>query len=282
MTEFAELLQAISALLWPSLIAISILCVFRADLKDAFKRITRAKVFGQEIELQELRETVEQGLEEVTDPETVESHDRHALPTTEGPIQEVFRMAEESPQLALMLLAREVEKEARDLLRGEGSFQGRPMPISRVIEYLDDRHDLPPHVVKGLRLFVRVRNKVVHGGAASHGEVLSAIDSGVIMLRTLNALPRSLDPADHAMLETAIRVGDLSQLRDRLGVLVGDVKDGTQRLEIGIELIGRQTKEEQARFRPLVSELGVATEATESLLGSLRRCRELMQGLPRQ
>ena len=264
------------------MIAIAILVVFRVDLKDAIKRITRAKVFGQEIELQELRETVEQGLEEVTDPETVETDDRRTPLTTEGPIQEVFRMAQESPQLALMLLAREVEKEARALLRAEDSFHRRPLPISRVIEYLDERHDLPPHVVKGLRLFVGVRNKVVHGGFASHGEVLSAIDSGVIMLRTLNALPRTLDPADHAMLEKAIVSGDLPQLRERLRVLGDDVKDGTRRLDVGIELIGQQTQEGRSRFQPLVPEIESATEATESLLISLRRSREVIQGPARQ
>ena len=277
MTETADLLQAIGALLWPSLIAVSILAVFRTDLKDAIKRITRAKVFGQEIELQELRETVEQGLEEVTDPETVEKNERHAPRTTEGPIQEVFQIAQESPQLALMLLAREVEKEARSLLRGEDSFHGRPLPIFRVIDYLDKRHDLPPHVIKGLRLFVQVRNKVVHGGSASHGEVLSAIDSGVIMLRTLNALPRRLDPADQAMLETAIVSGDLAQLRERLRILVDDVRDGTQRLDVGIGLLGQQTKEQRSRFQPLVPDIESATDATESLLVSLRRCGEFMQ-----
>ena len=44
-----------------------------------------------------------------------------------------------------------------------------------------------------LNLFWDTRNKIIHGRETEEGDVLSAIDSGVTILRSLQALPRELN-----------------------------------------------------------------------------------------
>ena len=52
MTEFATLLQAIAALLWP-IFAFTALFVFRSQIADIARRLKKGKLLGQEIELNE-------------------------------------------------------------------------------------------------------------------------------------------------------------------------------------------------------------------------------------
>jgi hypothetical protein len=48
---------------------------------------------------------------------------------------------------------------------------------------------MPPRLPGALRLFEEVRNKIVHGVTTSDDDALSALDSGLAILRALNALP---------------------------------------------------------------------------------------------
>ena len=51
MSEWANLLRAIAALLWP-IFAFVLLLVFKAEIREALNRLKRGKVFGQELEFE--------------------------------------------------------------------------------------------------------------------------------------------------------------------------------------------------------------------------------------
>jgi hypothetical protein len=58
---------------------------------------------------------------------------------------------------------------------------------------------LPPHVYDALRHFSYVRNRIVHGesGQATRDEIIRAIDSGLTILRALDAVPRQKNIVHH-------------------------------------------------------------------------------------
>ena len=89
---------------------------------------------------------------------------------------------------------------------------------------------------------------------------------------------RKLDPLDRCLLEKAVRGGDLRQLHGRLTDLLNEVRDATHRLDFGVDLVEEmQRRQDQRRtFRALTPVVFDATEATESLLAVLKRCRAFL------
>jgi hypothetical protein len=206
MEEIAKLLQAIAALLWP-IFAFAVLATFRPQIKDLLGRLRRGKLLGQEIELgdslSELERSAVAAQSEVAALPPAATADSGSL-AEEGKranvasermknetevIDRVLNLTAQSPKAALLVLAAEVEREVRRLMASLGLLTGRQsVPIHRAIEELD-RYGLPKHVPSSLRLFWEVRNRLVHGHQASDADTLSAIDSGIAILRALHAIP---------------------------------------------------------------------------------------------
>ena len=197
MAEFSEIIRSIASLLWP-LLGFWALHTFRADLAGAIGRITKAKFLGHELELSteltELRGAASQASDEVADLPTDHGADSGAdsgKPEAEDPVQTVLQTAAQSPKIALLLLATEIEKEGRHVLASTGKWtEAKPLPFLRVIERLDSHYGLPRHMHSSLQLFLSIRNKLVHGGLAEEQDIVSALDSGVTIYRALRALPR--------------------------------------------------------------------------------------------
>lgn len=197
MSEFAALLQAIAALLWP-VFAFTALFVFRRQIADLAKRLKRGKLLGQEIELNESLEalnksakSVEQEVAALLAPVTSQTTTVEQAPLEEDTVRLILSEAAKSPKAALILLASELEKLALQILASTGHFQGRRfMPIHRAIEELQRTLGLPAHVQSSLRLFWNARNRLVHGGEGTDEDILRAVDSGLTILKSLQALPR--------------------------------------------------------------------------------------------
>ena len=207
MVEFAELLRSIASLLWPALVFWG-LRAFRDDIAGAIGRIKKARILGHEFEmgtqLKELREAANQASNEVAElPRDIPGPDeasasRSEQPEKEDTVQKVLETAIQSPKVALLLLAMEVEKEGREVLASVGRWtEKKPLPVLRVIERLDSHYGLPKHIFSSLRLFLDTRNKLVHGGSATEQDIVSALDSGVTVYRTLKALPRERNWVHH-------------------------------------------------------------------------------------
>jgi hypothetical protein len=193
--KMAEILSAIADLLWP-LLGFAALLTFRRQLRDLVPRIKKGKLFGQEIELQDslikLDRSAQNGATEMARLPAAPEREKIESGGGDDPVARVMHEATRSPKLGLMLLATELERETREILATTGLLRGRVnMSLREGFKVLDEWGGLPRHIPSSLSLFSNVRNKIVHGRGASEDDILAALDSGVTLLRTLQAVPKS-------------------------------------------------------------------------------------------
>ncbi|OFC70940.1 hypothetical protein [Alteromonas confluentis] len=198
MSEISELLKALASLLWP-IFAFVALFLFKSQLAEAIGRFKKGKLLGQEVELNDslvsLQRSASQLSEEVSaiPSSEVDSSDENnnELKSDESGVKTIIHEASKSPKAALILLAAEIEKEAKQTLASIGKLKGRKsVSLRQAIDELDSHYGLPRHISSSLRLFWETRNKIIHGGETDERNILSAIDSGVSILKSLRALPR--------------------------------------------------------------------------------------------
>ena len=204
MGDLSNLIKAIASLLWP-LLALYFLWLFKSQIGDAIGRLKKGKLLGQEVELNDALDTLQQSASQFSDevaalpnpkePKSAnDSENERGDTENENIIRSVIHEAARSPKAALLILAAEIEKEARQTLASIGKLEGRThIPISQAIQALDSHYGLPRHMSSSLKLFWDTRNKIIHGRETEEGNVLSAIDSGVTILRSLQALPREVN-----------------------------------------------------------------------------------------
>jgi vacuolar-type H+-ATPase subunit I/STV1 len=197
MSEISELIKAIASLLWP-IVAFVALFMFKAQIADIVSRLKRGKVLGQELELSDSLEQLHKSASELSNEvasipsEVVEDTEQptEEIQSSDETIKNIIHEASKSPKTSLILLATEIEKEARQTLASVGKLKGRrSISISQAISELDSHYGLPRHVSSSLRLFWDTRNKIIHGGEADDRSILSAIDSGVTILKACLVKP---------------------------------------------------------------------------------------------
>lgn len=196
MKDWAALLQAIASLLWPLLTFVALL-MFRNQIADIASRLKRGKLFGQEIELGEsldkLQATTALVQEEVAALPAVDASEKTAqeVASDRDVAQQIIGEAAASPKAALISLSSELEKLAREILATTGHLQGRRhVSMPQAISELHKTYGLASHVPSSLHHFWDVRNRVIHLGEGGSEEMLRAIDSGIALLRALQAVPR--------------------------------------------------------------------------------------------
>ncbi len=203
MTEFATLLQAIAALLWP-IFAFTALFVFRSQIADIAHRLKKGKLLGQEIELNESLNRLDESAISIEKSvaalpaQVTESQNQEEQAREEGVIEEIVSEAARSPKVALIHLASELEKLSRQLLASTGHLNGRRhISISLAIAELDEKYGLPRHVPSSLKFFWEARNRLIHGGEGTDEDILRAVDSGLTILKALQAFPREVNVVYH-------------------------------------------------------------------------------------
>ena len=202
--ELSNLISAFASLLWP-LFAFCFLLLFRSQISDAIGRLKKGKLLGQEVELHDSLKTLQQSASQASDEvaylpkpknSKTETDNENQGSDTENDtiIRSIVHEAARSPKAALIMLTAEIEKEARQTLASIGKLEGRThIPIAQAIRDLDSHYGLPQHLSSSLNLFWNTRNKIIHGRETEEEDCLSAIDSGVTILRSLQALPRQLN-----------------------------------------------------------------------------------------
>jgi len=223
MKDVAELLRGVAAVLWPVIVLIVVLNL-RSELVSLVSRVRKAKVLGQELELdkKEVNKALDHLQVEVetlakapptasmADPELRRNRGSW-LVTTPGRAEDRVRRstlntfnldlierqilgaAARSPRLALMMLSSELEKALRKVLSDHDLDEGiatRPESsretLDGLTELLHKRGKFNPTVVITLKEFSRIRNRLVHlGEAVSDDEILRAIDLGLVILRVI-------------------------------------------------------------------------------------------------
>jgi len=204
MKEWADLIRAIASLLWP-ILAFVALCTFRSEIKEILSRLRRGKVLGQEIELEEsLRELDASARAAASETPAIPQ-----LPAPEQPVpaaaggsvdvaSRVLEEASRSPKVALILLATELEREVRQLLASMGLLRRLPSTsLLHSIQALEERGALPKHLAGSFEHFWSLRNRLVHGHEANTDDIVRAIDSGLTILRTIQAIPHEINVVYH-------------------------------------------------------------------------------------
>jgi hypothetical protein len=198
--DIATLLQAIAALLWPILGFVALL-IFRSQIADIAARLKKGKLLGQEIELNESLTRLDQSAVAVEKEVAALPPPDVSAPVLvheDEAIREILSEAARSPKAALLLLASELEKAARQVLASVGLLQARKyVPLSQALRELDKQFGLPRHVQSSLKLFWEIRSRLIHGDQAKSEDILRAIDSGVTILKALQALPREVNVVHH-------------------------------------------------------------------------------------
>lgn len=198
MSEIAALLQAIAAILWP-VFAFVALFVFKPQITEIARRLKRGKLLGQEIELNEslnhLRESavlVERGVAALPLPAVMPS--TTDILTADTVQRRITSEAARSPHGALLMLAGELEILTRQILASTGRMQNREhVPFSSAIAELHHEFELPDQVHVALEVFRSVRNRLLHEGRGTDEDILRAIDSGLTILKALQAIPREVN-----------------------------------------------------------------------------------------
>ena len=73
-------------------------------------------------------------------------------------------------------------------------MQGRRyIPVFQAIAELDEKYGLPRHVPSSLKFFWEARNRLIHGGEGTDEDILRAVDSGLTILKALQAFPREIN-----------------------------------------------------------------------------------------
>ncbi len=234
MKDVAALISAIASLLWP-IFAFAVLAIYRKQLGDFIARLRKGKVLGQEIELDESLDKLEKSAVAVAQevaalPAPVS--DEVPIDSSDDPSDGILREASRSPKAALLLLASELEREARQLLASVGHLKGQKyVPLSQALEVLQKQFGgLPGHIPSSLKLFWEVRNRLVHGGHAEDEEILRAIDSGITILNALRAFPRETNYVYHPGVDVFKDPGCTIPWPDTKGVILEtETPGGTQR-----------------------------------------------------
>lgn len=204
MNEISELLKAIASLLWPIFAFVS-LFMFKDRIGEAIGRLKKGKLLGQEVELNDSLESLQRSASELSEevsaiPASEAQSDDKDETTQEDDsnLRAIIHEAARSPKAALILLATDIEKEAKQTLASNGKLKGRKnISLKHAVDELDSHYGLPKHVSSSLRLFWETRNKIIHGGDADDRSILSALDSGVSILKSLRALPRETNWVHH-------------------------------------------------------------------------------------
>jgi hypothetical protein len=199
MQEFAVLLQALAALLWPAF-AFTTLFVFKKQLANLLTRLKKGKLLGQEIELNESLEKLQQAAQDaqvevaaLPQPSPPPKSEAESI-QDQNIAQRIIGEAAISPKAALISLAAELERLAREVLATTGHLRGRRfVPIQQAIAEVHQSYGLAAHVPSSLHHFWDVRNRLIHKNEGTDEDILRAIDSGISILRALQAMPREVN-----------------------------------------------------------------------------------------
>lgn len=194
--QLSHLISALAALTWP-LLALAFLLLFKSEIQNLLNRLShlkKGKLLGQEIELDNELDKLEVAAEKAQEealvaipPVRAKESSEPVPPTTEN---RVIEESAKSPKAALLLISAELDQKLRRLLAATGWHQNIPTtPFLTAIDRLVDQGSLPEHVRETFKLFREIRNKIVHGHQASDEDIFRAIDSGLVLLKAIDAIP---------------------------------------------------------------------------------------------
>jgi hypothetical protein len=212
--DWAALLTAIAAVAWPVVTFVALL-VFKRDIRSLIGRVKRGKVLGQEIELSEQVQKLEEvasaaraqlpasDIRNQRPPEDQAGNDTTDNARAQRRRMNILAEAASSPMAAFNLLSAEIESEGRRLLASLGLLKGRrAIPLAEIIRTLRESESVPETLVRSVETFLQVRNSIVQDRRwASDYDILAALGSGFTILDALQAVPHAVHAVKYAGLE---------------------------------------------------------------------------------
>ena len=196
MQEIATILQALAAILWPAF-AFTAIFLFRKQLTELLSRLKKGKLLGQEIELNESLDKLQEAAQDVQAgvaalPQLASSPKSDIENLQEQTIeQRIIGEAATSPKAALISLSAELERIAQEVLASTGHLRGRRfVPVHQAVAEVHSTYGLAAYVPSSLSHFWDVRNRLIHRGEGTSEDILRAIDSGLAILKALQSIPR--------------------------------------------------------------------------------------------
>jgi uncharacterized protein YutE (UPF0331/DUF86 family) len=237
--NIANLLRGIGTLLWPIVLLVA-LFFFRAEISGLVRRLRKARLFGQELELDEDLDKLARSAEQLEagapgEPLVADKATEDKAEDSADIEQLILEETTRFPKAALVLLAAEIEREVRHLAAMlEVSSHSRrtrsgPMAYSlmRNIQALMDMGVVPKGTFETLEQFRRVRNEIVHGGKpVSDDDILRAIDSGLAIFRVLKAVPRFKHVVRFSDLRIYSDPEGKQERKDISGIIIETVQPG--------------------------------------------------------
>lgn len=199
MDAVAELIRALAALAWPA-VAAFFLWVYKPEVVGLLRRLRRGSVMGQTFELDQDLERLDKrarAAEKAIPPPDTSPTPRAGANYPDA-IESLLADASSSPKLALIALSARLERSIREILAS--SQDPNEWEHGSLAQNLR-RIELPPDVTAAVGEFRSVRNRIVHGHQASDEDAIRAIDSGLTILRALEAVPREIHVVEHPNVE---------------------------------------------------------------------------------
>lgn len=196
-SSLSELIRSIATLLWP-LIVFFLIMRYNDEFRDLLKRLRKGKLLGQEIELdpkvRQLNVTIETAASE-TPLQSIQKDSGEFQTGNTNAIEDILNEIKNSPKTALIKLSIQIESELRILLAQSGLLDISPISMRNSIKLLQERGALPPALTSSLDQFMQVRNMLIHGLdlGESNENILSAIDSGIYILKMIRAIPHEIN-----------------------------------------------------------------------------------------
>jgi hypothetical protein len=228
----APIILAVASLLWP-VVAITGLVLFKKEIVSVLHRLTKAEILGQKIELREELAELEDAVKatvvetKALPKEQKRLQDPKEEETVDSTVKSILEKAASDPKLALVALSAELERQARQNLATRGLLGGRrAVSLSQALNELN-KYGFPPNLAGSFRLFLDVRNKIVHGvGGATNDDAISALDSGLTILRALNALPNEINVVYHPGVDLFSDAQATNPISDAKGLILETTSPG--------------------------------------------------------
>jgi hypothetical protein len=199
----------------------------------AFGRLKKGEFFGLKFELDELEKSADATAMEVptfVGPVLLEESQVARADQEEkfdATIKSILQQATSAPKVALIALRAELEKDARQALAARGMLGGRrAVSVSQALSELH-QYGFPPNLSGSLKLFNDVGNSIIHGKTdATDDDVLRALDSGISILRSLNALPNEVNVVYHPGVELFSDAAGTKTIPDAKGIMIETTSPG--------------------------------------------------------
>jgi hypothetical protein len=225
-----DVLNGLAALMWPVVVFLAIF-IFRPEIRGFLRRIRIAKLFGGKVVLDKDLDKLQSGATafEATPIPTVVPVEPEpvavaaeasvavgftatavgtAYPPTvtisgdqlESEIEIVLSVAAMSPKAGLIQLSSDLERTARRIVATTGHIgeMRGGAGLRELAVILERATTLPSGSLDVFGIFAQVRNEIVHGSnAVTEDEIMRAIDSGIILLRSLQAVPLEINVVEH-------------------------------------------------------------------------------------